>query len=334
MLMDLLIWWVQQMRELLPKSLVMRSRYANALVAQVGATGMSVAARRGGTERVLGHLEPGGAVQRRFASRRGEPTILVLPPDMALEQSATLPLASERNVAAVLRYEMDRFTPFQAEDLFWTWRVERRDRANGLLNLRLLLVPKAAIQSALATMEAAGLRPAALETATSSGTQYLPLSGPDGGDGRHRSAVLASWTCAVLAIAACTVPVIRQERAIGQAEARVEALRPRVAVVEALRRRIAADTSGSDLFSAETAKIGNPLRALAAVTAALPDDTYLTSFAMRDRKISLAGRSAGAARLIATLSADPELRDPAFDAPVTRGGDRVDLFSIQLGLAP
>ena len=183
-------------------------------------------------------------------------------------------------------------------------------------------------------MAAAGLRPAALEVATSVGAEYLPLSGPDAAIGSYRSASIASWTCAVLAIAACIVPVIRQERAIGRAESQIERLRPRVALVEGLRRRIAANASGSDLFSAETAKIGNPLRALAAVTAALPDDTFLTSFAMRNRKISISGRSAGAARLIATLSADPELRDPAFDAPVTRAGDRADLFSIQLGLAP
>ena len=334
MLIDLLIWWVQQMRELLPRSLVMRPQYANALVARIGTTGISIAARRRGAERPLVKLESGSAVQRRFASRGTEPTILALPPTMLLEQSATLPLASERNVGAVLRYEMDRFTPFRAEDLFWTWRVERRDRANGLLTLRLLLVPKLAVQSALATMAAAGLRPAALEVSTSTGTGYLPLSGPKGSVGTRRSVVTASWACAVLALAAVVVPVIQQERAIGRTESQIEALRPRVALVEGLRRRVAANASGSDLFSAETARIGNPLRALAAVTAALPDDTYLTAFGMRDRKISIAGRSAGAARLIGTLSADPELRDPAFDAPVTRAGERADLFSIQLGLAP
>ncbi|WP_158746994.1 PilN domain-containing protein [Acidisphaera sp. L21] len=130
------------------------------------------------------------------------------------------------------------------------------------------------------------------------------------------------------------VPVIRQEWAISRIESTVVSLRPRVALVDALRRRIAANTSGTDVFSAENARIGNPLRALAAVTAALPDDTYLTAFAMRERKISIAGRSAGAARLINALSTDPELRDPAFDAPVTRAGDKLDLFSIQVRLAP
>jgi general secretion pathway protein L len=130
------------------------------------------------------------------------------------------------------------------------------------------------------------------------------------------------------------VPVLRQERAIARAESEVASLRPRVAAVDALRQRIAANASGADLFAAELARVGNPLRALAAVTAALPDDTYLTAFSLRERKLSLVGRSAAAPRLIGALSADPTLRDPAFDAPVTRVGDKAELFSIRAELAP
>ena len=110
--------------------------------------------------------------------------------------------------------------------------------------------------------------------------------------------------------------------------------RPAVAVVEGLRRRLAASVSGADLFASESARVGNPLRALAAVTAALPDDTYLLSFALRERAMTLSGRSAAATRLINTLSADPDLQEPAFDAPITRIGDKADLFSIRVRLAP
>ena len=290
---------------------------------------MLLFSRRRGVEIALG--KPDQAIRGRS---RAAATILALDAGAMLEQSATLPLASERDLGAVLRHEMDRFTPFRAEDLFWTWREERRDRQNGLLNLRLLLVPKPGVQTALAAMAASGLRPVALEVPTSSGVEHLLLTGPDATSGRRRSALVASWACAGLVMAVFIVPVIRQEWAISRIESTVVSLRPRVALVDALRRRIAANTSGTDVFSAENARIGNPLRALAAVTAALPDDTYLTAFAMRERKISIAGRSAGAARLINALSTDPELRDPAFDAPVTRAGDKLDLFSIQVRLAP
>ena len=130
------------------------------------------------------------------------------------------------------------------------------------------------------------------------------------------------------------MPVVRQELAIRAAERRVAAAKPGVALVDGLRRRLAANISGTDLFAAESARVGNPLRALAAVTAALPDDTFLNNFSLRERTISLTGRSAAATRLIGTLASDPDLRDPAFDAPVTRIGDKSDIFSIRLRLAP
>ena len=104
--------------------------------------------------------------------------------------------------------------------------------------------------------------------------------------------------------------------------------------MDGLRRRIVANASGANLFAAEAARVGSPLRALAAVTAALPDDTFLTGFTMRERRLSLIGRSAAAARLIGAMSAEPDLRDAAFDAPVTRVADRTDLFSIRATLAP
>lgn len=332
MLREFITWWAEQMRALLPR-LSARAAYRDAVVVRADGTGLALSARRRGGETLLGPLTPGDAL-RRLQARPPGPIILALPAAALLQQPATLPLAAERDLAAVLRHEMDRLTPFRADDLFWTWRVDRRDRVAGRLLLRLLLVPKPGLQATLAALDAAGLRPVAIEVPANGGTEHLSLAAPDAAGGSRRGAVTATWLCAALALTACIVPVVRQERAVAAVEDRVEALRPRVALVDGLRRRLAANTSGSDLFAAETARIGNPLHALAAVTAALPDDSYLTSFALRERKLSLGGRSAAAARLIAALSANPELRDPAFDAPVTRVGDRADLFSIRAELAP
>ena len=54
----------------------------------------------------------------------------------------TLPLAAERQPEGVLRFDMDRLTPFPAEDLFWTWVIERRDRARRMLHIGLSFIPK------------------------------------------------------------------------------------------------------------------------------------------------------------------------------------------------
>ena len=334
MLQDYLTWWAEQMRSLVPERFAARRRYARALVLQTTATGLSAAIRRGGEETAMAPVLSGNEPFRRLPAARRGPAVLRPPPGTLLEQSVDLPLAAEPELAAVLRNEMDRLTPFRAEDLFWDWRIERRDRSRGRLLLRLLLVPKSAVAAALAAAEAAGLRPEALEVASGGGSEHLPLTSPEAGRGTGRSAKFATAMCAVLLAAACLVPIVRQELAIGAAQRVIEGERPAVATVEALRRRLAATVSGVDLLAAETARVGNPLRALAAVTAALPDDTYLVSFSLRERVMALSGRSAAATRLITTLSADPDLQDPSFDAPITRVGDRADLFSIRVRLAP
>src|SRR5437870_2760561 len=54
------------------------------------------------------------------------------------------------------------------------------------------------------------------------------------------------------------------------------------------------------------------------LTRLLPDDTYLTELGEQQRRVTLTGRSAAAARLIAALSAGEGLRNVVFAAPVTR----------------
>lgn len=83
--------------------------------------------------------------------------ILRLPAAAVLEREVTLPLAAEREPEGVLRYDMDRLTPFAAEDLFWTWAIEPRDRARGALHLRLSFVPKARLQRVLAALSSIGI---------------------------------------------------------------------------------------------------------------------------------------------------------------------------------
>ena len=71
------------------------------------------------------------------------------------------------------------------------------------------------------------------------------------------------------------------------------------------------------------------MQALSALTELLPDDTFLTGLALHLRQVTIDGSSGSAARLIGLLSADPVIRNAAFAAPVTRGDDGRDVFSIK-----
>ncbi len=335
-----LAWWAQHLLAWLPARLRGTGRQPDALIAEMLPTGgIALLARRGGRETALGSFGPGAAGEAAFqnglGSRRG-PLVLRLPPGMLLQRPVELPLAAERDLGQVLRYEMDRLTPFALDEVHWGWAVERRDRARGRVHVLLLVAPKVALAPVLATLRRAGASPEALET-TGAATHAIPLDPGRPGQEQLRRRVLAAAAavCAVLAVAAAGLPFVQQSLAMGVVDRRIKALRPQVDQAQALRRRIASGAAGADVLATQRAATGDALAVLATVTDVLPDDTYLTELTLHGRVLTLTGQSAAAARLIEALSSNPKLRDPAFIAPVTRNEmAKADQFSIRAGLAP
>ena len=343
MLHEISSWWLRQMQELLPERLRQRAAGpANAVVlAWDEAADIQLLLRRDHKETALGQFgldEAGLRTARSMLGTRRRPAIILrLPPGMSLEREVTLPRAAEQGLDRVVRYEMDRFTPFTVEEVFYSYSLLRRDEARSRIVIGIVLVPRARVASALETMRQLQLSPTLLEAANSSGElQLIPLTAPATGElrWRGRGLVAAGVTCAALAVAVVVLPFWRQAEARSEVEARIAALKPQLERAEAVRRKLAADAESVDVFSAEHARVGNALQAIATLTDILPDDTHLISLVMQKREVSLQGESAAAAKLLTTLSADPTIRNAAFTAPVTRNVAGDDVFAIRVEMVP
>ncbi len=347
MLQEFVAWYGRQLAAMLPSLTARRGGNGNGLVvAAESLDGRAPAVRllqsRRGQEAALGRfiLEGPGleAARAALGGRRAAPVILRLPAGTLLERSVALPLAAESSLARVIQYEMDRYTPFAAEDVFWSAEVQGRDRTQGRLQARILLVPRARLQSLLPPLKALGMTPAALEgqPAGSTFVRRLLVGQPDERRARRtrRALFAVAGACAALAIAAVALPFVRQSQAADAVEQRIAALQPSVTQAEALRQKLAAQAAGSDAIQREQALVGEPLEAIAALTQILPDDTFLTALGLQKRQLTIEGQSANAARLIGSLSTDPVIRNAAFAAPVTRSDSGADLFSIKAEVRP
>jgi len=348
-LQHFLSWWVAQMRDLVPaRWRAAPSGPANALVfalhPEPGGSGLSVVVserrNRREAERLRFRLAEAGiaAAEPLLRRRRRDlPVVLRPPASWLLEREVALPLAAADELGRVLAYEMDRFTPFQSDEVYWNYEVRSRDAGAGLLRLRLSVVPRAMLLGLTAPLERAGAAPSALEFAGAGGAARVVRieRPPTRQQQRRRRVVLVeALACALLALAALAQPLVRQSIALEAVNARVAELQPRVAKVEALRRHLANARDGANTIAREEARIGNPLRVLASLTELLPDDTYLTSFGLHDRTLTLEGQSAAAAKLIGGLSSDPLIQEPGFTAPVTRTRSGADLFALRAKIAP
>jgi general secretion pathway protein L len=323
-------WWIARITELLPPSWTKAGAGApDGIVVDVAPNrALTASVRRNGR---LEPLSLGAAA--RLAARR--PVFLRPAPGTALEKHHVVPAAPRRELDQMLRYELARITPFAAADLFWSWdgRPKAGDRTRT--DVTLTLVPKAAMAPALEVLAKAGIRPRFIETGTADRPRLLAIEGTARGPAGDTLARGLAWTCAALAGAAVALPVVLQAIALHQANSAIDDLQPAIHQVEALRRGITADGAGQEVLAQEMARTGDVLQVLATVTRILPDDTYLTDFSLRERQMVLGGRSAGSARLITGLSADPSIRDAAFAAPVTRiEGAAADVFSIRARIAP
>ena len=142
------------------------------------------------------------------------------------------------------------------------------------------------------------------------------------------------WACVVASVFALALPFAQQALSLYKTKDAIAELQPTIAQVEALRKGIAAGDAGHDILTQQQDRMGDVLQILATVTRILPDDTFLTDFALRERHMTLSGRSASAPRLITALSADPAITGTAFTAPVTRiEGATSDVFSIKAEIA-
>jgi general secretion pathway protein L len=343
MLREFVLWWARQMVAFVPKSLLASANRDGTLFASLEDSGenrhLHLAIRRKRQEDSIGSFSLDATGLRAAAGalrQRPGRVVLRVPPETLLERSVVLPLAAERDIDRVVTYDMDRLTPFSADEVFWSCEVEHRDRAAGRLQARLSLVPRAALQALISALSQMGLRANTIETLAGGDTRrQIPCDDARPARPGRRATAFAAVVTGALAVAAIVTPFAMQSIVRADVDARVEALQPQAAEAAALRRRIASATSGADAIAAERARTADTLQVLAAVTDILPDDTVLSDFSLNQGKLGIGGQSVAAAGLIPALAAHPMIRNPSFAAPVTRTQDgRADAFVIRAEFGP
>lgn len=336
-----LAWWLSQLADLLPLWL-RRPALANAnalVIAPVGPLGqaaaITVTIRRNGDEVLVGQFPFAGREIKELPTLSGEPVALRLRAQEVLEKTLVLPLAAQADIEQVLAFEMDRETPFEAEELYWNYHVTKIDRQLKQLHVSLSLLPKISLAPLAAALAPAGLVPSWVELEDRREDAVLELDGARERDRSSRFLVPAAVCCAVLAATAVVTPFAKQAVALGSLDHELQSSRRAVDKAEALRREIDQLSRSAELLTKEVTKSGRPLEVLAALTRALPDDTYLTEFELRQRKLTLSGRSGAASRLIGALANDGGFQNPAFAAPVTRlEASHAEVFTITAKAGP
>ena len=240
--------------------------------------------------------------------------VLMLGADAVLLQRVQLPLAAGRNLNAVVGYELDRYTPFEADQLYFVARQERRTSTH--LEVTLVAILRERLDQILSDCTALGLHPHRVDAANL-GIDLLPpplrpRQRPPG-MGLQRS---LPWLCGALLIAAMLLWLNDRQRVIDAMHASVQQQKADVAEVHALRQQLL-NTRGAAQYLTRRKLAQPPLAALLNdLTTCLPADTWLDQLDVKDGEISFSGQSAKASALITRIKGCRSLENAQFEGVI------------------
>ncbi|MEO6065514.1 MAG: PilN domain-containing protein [Lysobacterales bacterium] len=325
-------WWWGELRPLVPASWLRTfADHRKTVLLSPTASGLRAEALGpGAPEPIEIPLDESGdsrwsAIDQLLSRYEERPqVVLTLPLRGALRRSLTLPAAAADNLTQILGFEMDRQTPFRAEQVYYDARVTRVDPLTRALGVDLLLMPRPSLDLELARF---GDRLPALDAidvegesglGTRAGFNLLPEERRAARDRRMfwASAALASLVLLLL-VAVMAQSVTGREKALADLQKVTARSRSEALSVAQLRRSLTDAIAAARFIDEARAERPVIIDVLKDVTQRLPDEASLQRFGFSNGEYTFNGLSSKASGLIGALKPSPELVSPQVQGSIT-----------------
>ena len=290
-------WWVEELRGMAPAAL--RPSGGSRLVAEPQGAGQYLLVRRDGRTR----LHTPGRTRPQVSLRLANSEVLI-------RQVSAPPLLPARDLRQMMALDVDRLTPFRAEEVYMDVVAPAAPAGSaGVRPAVVGVVPRAIADQAMAEAQAAGLEPSGLVAAGEGDTvlDFLPAMRAVGALGPMRRGSGVWWSgVAVLVAVNIGCWIWRDSRSLADLQAAVAAQQPQVQRVVALRLLLMAEAQRRRALAAALAA-DEPLRALDAVSRALPDQAWVQRATFASASIRLAGYHEPGVDVVSALKREPLL---------------------------
>jgi len=333
----LLLAWREQRRE--RRSLIVRDENGELVIRQrEPERDAMIRDAQSGEEQLQG---PAGVPLDAARAARDGLVIFELPPDEIVSRRLSVPAQAQEFLAGVVRNQIERLSPWAAEEVVYGFDYEAGAADAATLDVRVLMTSRAVIERARAAFAANGLeldrvvarRSDATEQTSNTVTIWSRRADAslDGGKELSRRiglgiAAMVAATAILSAWALISASSIRGEN--GALATRSKALQ---------RQLQGGRTPGSiaSLPAPERAWASKETAAanvivIEALSRALPDAAYLTELRLENATLRIIGLAVDAPALLAPLEQSGHLTNVHFFAPTTRGPDgRLSRFHIE-----
>ena len=250
-------------------------------------------------------------------------TVFCIPSERVLTRVLSLPAAAEENLRQVLAFEMDRQTPFKADQVYFDSRVLGRDVSGRNSQVELVLIPRAQLDQELGALPSGAADLDGVDSwrgEPGAGRHHTNLLPPEKRARRRDMRLPLNLGLAALVL---IFIIVNMNESLANRATALEAMRAEVdksaadaKQVAALRKTLADSISGANFLTDRKRKGPLTVGLLNDLTARIPHDTYLERLQIENKQVQLQGQAQEASKLIALLAASPCLSNPGFQGQV------------------
>jgi general secretion pathway protein L len=253
--------------------------------------------------------------------------ILRLTQQEAIQKELTLPAAVKENLLQVVAYELDRYTPFTAEQVYFAVEPLESENEPGYIRVMLVLTPKETLDALYEDIKTMGMSPlfADYEAMPNDleqrydGYNLLPeqLREKTANTSRLIYTALVAAVCILLG-AALALPVFFEYQTVSALQQKIDVIEKDAKEVKVLQLQIDAMIDETRLLIVEKTALPSVVDMLNSLSALMKDDTWLSYLQYSDGHLQIQGESPAASALIGVLEDSEMFANARFVSPVTQ----------------
>ena len=239
-----------------------------------------------------------------------------------LQRTLTLPAAAEDNLRQVMHYEMDRYTPFKADQVHFDCELVERLGGGTRLRVNLLVARRAEVEAAVRFCRERSLELHGIDVIGADGERRgVNLLPPE--LRAHKDRRQLKWNLAlaglfvILLYGVMWQSVASREEALEAYRMKLDRLRGDAAEVVELREELEESAEAARFLGDQKRRRTAVTGLLAELTRQLPENTWLQRLQVNEETVQISGQTPETAQLVALLEKSECLRSPNIKGAVT-----------------
>lgn len=250
---------------------------------------------------------------------------ICIPAKRILNRTISLPISTEENLQNVVAYEMDRYTPFKSDDVYFDVKVQERDKKEQKITVVLSVIKKAVLDEVLEFANSAGLSIRSIFSAGDGTTgeveNYTFLKEHQLGSGQRSSSLINKYLfifAMLLGLIALVLPIVKNFLTAEQYKSELLQMEADISEARDLQSKYKAIKQDVEFISKQSTNSVRVLELLNELTKIVPDDTSLSRLSLEEGIVRIRGLSASASKLISIIDSAENYTGVRFVAPVTQ----------------